>query len=250
MINTIPVKGILLVLAAGLFLSGCAPIRKTVSIDQEQTQAGVTVDDFEFGNPKRSAHHESNTPAHGSVLPALPINVVIDFNFDLAKPSAISITSAGVEYGEGETIIDTNKLAMRRKVGMDAPDGLYSVTYKACWPDGSCHDGNFQFAVDQSIGGSYVDMTGQSRVEIGMTGYAFVPQKIKVSRGTTVTWTNNDSAGHYVNTDAHPAHTYFPAQNSKLLNKGDSFSLVFEEPGIYPYHCSAHTQMTGAIWVE
>jgi hypothetical protein len=29
----------------------------------------------------------------------------------------------------------------------DAGAGLYLVKYTACWPDGSCHDGQFAFAV-------------------------------------------------------------------------------------------------------
>src|SRR3990167_1793893 len=40
-----------------------------------------------FSNPKKSAHYESNTPEHGSTLAGVPINVVINFNFDLAVPS-------------------------------------------------------------------------------------------------------------------------------------------------------------------
>lgn len=220
-------------------------------IEQESSESkSLPVSGFNFSIPKKSAHYESNTPAHGAVLAGVPVNVVIDFNFDLAKPSAISAKSSGVEYGEGETIIDPGKLAMRRAIKADAPDGLYVVTYKACWPDGSCHDGNFQFAIDRKIRESFVDMTGRKEVKIDLANYAFVPQNIKVSPGTKVTWTNNDQDGHYINTDSHPAHTYFLAQNSKLLAKGGSFSLVFEKPGVYPYHCSLHTNMTALILVE
>lgn len=44
---------------------------------------------------------------------------------------------------------------------------------------------------------------------------------------------------------------YHPAQNSKLLKKGESFSLVFDQVGIYPYHCSAHeASMIGSLIVE
>ena len=45
----------------------------------------------------------------------MPINVVIDFNFDLAAPSEIKILTGGKDYSEGETVIDENKLAMRRR---------------------------------------------------------------------------------------------------------------------------------------
>src|SRR3989338_5621939 len=88
-----------------------------------------------FDIPKKSAHYESNTPEHGAVLAGVPVNVVIDFNFDLAQPSAISVVydKTGEEFGTGGTIIDANKLAMRRDKKQEAPDGLYNVDYKACW---------------------------------------------------------------------------------------------------------------------
>lgn len=244
-------RKILSVLLLSFFLSACQTTKVEKPAEQSLPEVGTpTAASYDFGVPKRSAHHETNTPNHGGILAGVPVNVVIDFNFDLAKPSAISVKSNGIEYGDGETIIDPNKLAMRRAVKVNASDGLYEVTYKACWPDGSCHDGNFQFGIDRKMRGSFINMTGKREVKIDLSNFAFVPQKVKVSRGTKVIWTNNDQVGHYINTDSHPAHTYFLAQNSKLLSKGDSFSLVFEKPGIYPYHCSAHTYMTATILVE
>jgi plastocyanin len=207
---------------------------------------------FTFETPKKSAHYESNTPAHESVLAAVPINVVIDVNFDLAPPSVISIMKDGQEWGVGETIIDDGNLAMRRNIDPNAPDGLYTVTYNACWPDGSCHDGHFQFGVDSALSADFTDMTGQSAVAIEMMQISFQPQKIIIDAGTTVTWTNMDAGvEHFVNTNSHPAHTYYPDQNSRGLVQGDSFSVVFGMPGSYPYHCSAHAEtMTGEIVVR
>ena len=211
----------------------------------------------EFGNPKKSAHYESNTPEHGSTLAGVPINVVINFNFDLAKPSEITIekdpsTGSGqAEYGVGETIIDEDKLSMRRNMAPNAPDGIYTVNYNACWPDGSCHDGYFQFAIDRSLSSQYEDMTGQKEITIRMSDIAFVPMNIKVSKGTKITWINDEDIEHFVNTESHPAHTYYPEQNSRGLQKGDTYSVTFTGSGIYPYHCSAHADtMQGSIIVE
>lgn len=213
---------------------------------------------YVFENPKKSAHFESNTPAHGAVLAGVPVNIVIDFNFDLAKPSEIKILKNNQDYGAGGTTIDNNersssanKLALRRDMDPNSPDGLYKVEYKACWPDGSCHDGYFQFAMDRSLSGGFVDQTGKKEVEIKMLQIMFEPQNIKVSKGTKITWVNDDSVEHFVNTDSHPAHTYYKDQNSKALGKGEKYSLVFDTPGIYPYHCSAHADsMVGNILVE
>lgn len=242
---------LVLVLAVGLVVwtkfSKQQSQAPTVSESQQSNNTG----NFSFSNPKKSAHYESNTPTHGEVLAGAPINVVIDFNFDLAKPSEIKILRDGVDYGVGETTIDSNKLSMRRNMASDASDGLYTVEYKACWPDASCHDGNFQFAIDGSQSQNYQDMTGKKEVTIRLSDIEFVPGNVKISKGTEVTWINDDDVSHYVNTDSHPAHTYYLPQNSKSLNKEENFSLVFDQTGIYPYHCSAHaSSMVASILVE
>ncbi len=204
-----------------------------------------------FGTEAKSAHFEGSTPAHGATLPAPPVNVVIDVNFDLAPPSSISVVGNGKEVGTGATTIDANKLALRRAVDQGAPDGLYTVAYRACWPDGSCHDGQFQFAIDRTQQPSLLDRRGERSVEVRLKDIAFSPVSLRVSRGTTITWVNDDAVEHYVNTDSHPAHTYYQAQNSKVLKTGDTYRVTFATPGVYPYHCSAHADtMRGMILVE
>lgn len=204
----------------------------------------------QFSNPKKSAHYENNTPEHGAILAGVPINVVIDFNFDLAKGSEIKIEMAR-DYGVGEAIIDQNKLAMRRKMDPNSPDGLYTISYKACWADGSCHDGSFQFKINRSLSGDFIDLTGKKEVTINLQNFAFSPVKIKVSKGTKVTWINQDDVVHTVNTDSHPAHTYYLNQNSRDLSKGATYSVTFADAGIYLYHCTPHADtMHGQILVD
>lgn len=205
----------------------------------------------EFVIPKKSAHFESNTPAHGTSLAGVPINVVIDFNYDLATGSEIKIETAGKDYGLNKTVIDSNKLAMRKKMDPSSPDGIYTVTYKACWADGSCQDGQFQFKIDRSQESNFTDMTGQKEVKINLAQIAFSPAKVRISKGTKVIWQNMDSVIHTVNSDSHPAHTYFPEQNSRDLKKGDTYSVTFLDSGIYLYHCTPHAAtMQGQILVE
>lgn len=220
------------------------------SMEHENSMTTDESAEVKFNNPKKSAHYETNTPAHGSILAAPPVNIVIDFNFDLAPPSAIAIMKDGTEYGQGETVIDSNKLTMRRNFASDAPDGKYAVTYKACWPDKSCHDGSFEFAIDRSKSSSYENMQGKAEVTIHMSEIMFAPKNIMISKGTKVTWINDEDVEHYVNTDSHPAHTYYPPQNSRSMAKGASYSVTFDQSGAYPYHCSAHAHnMTGNIVV-
>lgn len=250
---------VVLVVAAGVFLvanraddGGQNPPTSadSTSANEDVTTAPQAMR-FAFGTPKKSAHYETNTPAHGAILAAPPINVVIDFNFDLAPPSRISISNDGKEYGIGDLVIDRNKLSMRRNLDPSAPDGLYTVKYNACWPDRSCHEGYFEFAVDRSTVSAYVDMTNRPEVTISMSEILFKPQHILISAGTKVTWVNDEEVEHYVNTDSHPAHTYYPAQNSSALKQGARYSVTFTQPGAYPYHCSAHADaMTGNIVVQ
>lgn len=208
------------------------------------------VGSLNFEKPKKSAHYESNTPAHGVILAAAPINVVIDFNFDLTLPSSITIEKDGQAYGVGDTIIDASALALRRDLVADMPDGLYKVSYSACWSDTSCHDGYFQFAIDSKEGSGFEDFKNQNEVTVKLSQIKFSPAKILVSPGTKVTWINDDAVAHTVNTDSQPGHTYYLGQNSRLLNKGDSYSVVFDKSGIYPYHCSPHAAtMQGQIVV-
>ncbi len=205
---------------------------------------------FAFGIPKKSAHYESNTPAHEMVLAGVPINMVIDFNFDLHDKSEIRILKDGTDYGAGPTTVDPNRLTLRRAMDPSSPDGLYTVTYDACWPDGSCHDGAFQFAIDRGLAAGFTDLTGQGAVTVVIRDLAFTPADIIISPGTNVTWINEDTVDHSVNTDSHPAHTYYPPQNSRVFPPGESHSAVFMTPGIYPYHCSVHPFMRGAILVQ
>ena len=237
-----------LVVVAGIFVINAPPQEDKTALDPKQSSDTETT----FARPKKSAHYESNTPAHESILAAPPINIVIDFNFDLTSNSSISIVDTNdIEYGSGDTSVDRNKLALRRSMSHDSPDGVYTVNYNACWPDASCHDGSFQFAINRSLGEDYLDLRNRSAVEIKLSDIAFKPARVKVSAGTRITWLNDEEVTHYVNTDAHPSHTYYPAQNSNALAKGEEFSLVFDKAGIYPYHCSAHaSDMIGSIIVE
>jgi plastocyanin len=200
----------------------------------------------------KAEHAEDTTPHHGEIYAAAPIQVVVNANTDIQAGSTLSVSNAaGETISLGEVAIDDNKLAMRRDFPVDAADGLYMATYSICVDGGSCDEGSFQFTIDRSLQSTFIDLTGQEKVSIVMKDIVFSPQKIKISPGTEVTWIHDDIAEHFVNTESHPFHTYFPKQNSRSLRQGDSYSVVFDTPGLYPYHCSAHAAvMTGEIIVQ
>mgnify|MGYP001615800071 CR=1 FL=1 len=80
-------------------------------------------------------------------------------------------------------------------------------------------------------------------VSISISGFKFSPQSVSVKKGTKVTWTNQDSAGHTVTGDN-------GGPNSSLLNQGGTYSYTFDAVGTYKYHCSPHPFMTGEVRVS
>jgi plastocyanin len=79
----------------------------------------------------------------------------------------------------------------------------------------------------------------------------FNPAQVMVSKGTKVTWVNDDPYTHFVNSDPHPSHNARPALNTLELEKGDTFSFTFDKVGEIAYHCSAHVPegMTARVLV-
>jgi plastocyanin len=79
---------------------------------------------------------------------------------------------------------------------------------------------------------------------INISNYAFNPATITISAGTTVTWTNSDSATHKVVSDSNPA-----AFSSGDITQGGTYLFTFSTPGTYDYHCQIHPSMKGTITV-
>ncbi|WP_416962869.1 cupredoxin domain-containing protein [Streptomyces sp. Agncl-13] len=78
-----------------------------------------------------------------------------------------------------------------------------------------------------------------------MKGYAFSPAALTITAGTTVTWTNEDTAPHDVKTTSGPV-----AVHSPMLSKGQSWSFTFTTAGSYGYVCTVHPDMTAQMAVK
>jgi len=79
-------------------------------------------------------------------------------------------------------------------------------------------------------------------VDVAIAGFAFDPATLTIKVGTTVTWTNQDTAVHNVKADDN-------SWGSNDLNKGDTFSFTFNQAGTYTYRCGFHANMKGTITV-
>jgi plastocyanin len=76
---------------------------------------------------------------------------------------------------------------------------------------------------------------------VEMVNCTFTPSILRVVPGTEVTFVNRDHFAHNVGA---PGWGMF-----KHMFRGDTFTATFEEPGIYPFACSYHPGMTGAVVV-
>lgn len=83
---------------------------------------------------------------------------------------------------------------------------------------------------------------------VAIKDFAFTPAKITVKKGTTVTWTNEDSMGHNVVADDTANSGGLPS-SSELLSQGEQFTHTFTEVGTFAYHCAPHPNMKGTVEV-
>jgi amicyanin len=75
--------------------------------------------------------------------------------------------------------------------------------------------------------------------------YAYGPATLTVPLGTTVTWTNEDTAPHDVQTSSGPV-----TLDSPMLQEGDEWSFTFTTAGTYDYYCTVHPDMVARVVVE
>jgi plastocyanin len=102
------------------------------------------------------------------------------------------------------------------------------------------------FALLSSIRGKESEVrdlvsTKSTKIEVVIDNFSFSPKTFTAPVGTTVTWTNHDSAPHVVTS----ADNQF--KKSTVLKTGQTFSNTFTAAGTYSYFCSIHPRMTGKI---
>ena len=107
---------------------------------------------------------------------------------------------------------------------------VVTLTAGALWPamvataGGGCHSNPTQGAGDT----------------VEMSEMCFTPSVLRVDPGTEVTFINKDPMPHNLSSE------WGTAQD---LRQGDSFSATFSDEGTFPYACTYHYGMTGAVTV-
>ena len=77
----------------------------------------------------------------------------------------------------------------------------------------------------------------------------YLPLNLEIPVNTKVTWTNDDSVPHNIQSQDEVGNV-IDLFNSPPLNTGDKFEFVFEESGIYNYYCSFHPWRVGVVTVK
>lgn len=77
---------------------------------------------------------------------------------------------------------------------------------------------------------------------VTIVDFAYVPTDLEGAVGTIASWTNQDGAPHTVTAED---GTF----DSGRLEPAASFSVTFDEPGIYAYQCTFHPGMQGSVVV-
>jgi hypothetical protein len=87
-------------------------------------------------------------------------------------------------------------------------------------------------------------MTQGTGTTVELSTLCFSPTILTIQPGETVTWINRDDFQHNI------GGNYAIFDGIHILNAGQSFSRTFPAAGIYPYSCSLHFGMNGAIVVS
>ncbi len=84
----------------------------------------------------------------------------------------------------------------------------------------------------------------RTTVQVTIQNFAFSPKTLTVAPGTTVMWTNKDSAPHTVTSDSGSTLA------SGDLSQGKSYTHTFTKAGTYMYHCAIHPYMKATVIVS
>ena len=90
-------------------------------------------------------------------------------------------------------------------------------------------------------GGCHGRATQGTGDTVAMAKLCFTPSVLRVDPGTEVTFVNRDPFVHNLSGNR---WGYFDD-----LHQGDTYTATFDEPGVYPFACTYHPGMTGAIVV-
>jgi plastocyanin len=79
--------------------------------------------------------------------------------------------------------------------------------------------------------------------QVKIDNFTFGPAKLVVTKGTAVTWTNQDDIPHSIVLTA-------LSVRSKALDTDKAFTYQFDKAGTFAYMCGLHPTMHGTVVVK
>lgn len=92
-------------------------------------------------------------------------------------------------------------------------------------------------------GGCGAPVTGEEGTTVAIRQFCFRPTILYTEPGNDVIWTNKDAVEHNV------AGSNLAWGSFQTLRQDRTVTYRFAEPGVYPYVCSWHPGMSGAVVV-
>lgn len=92
--------------------------------------------------------------------------------------------------------------------------------------------------------GEEFDATGLDETTVDISDERFNPTILRVQKGTTVTWKNQDNAQHSITSDENSPKG---GLDSDTLKKGETYEHTFTETGTYNYYCEFHPATMKAV---
>jgi plastocyanin len=91
-------------------------------------------------------------------------------------------------------------------------------------------------------------MAGTPDAAVAVQLFKYRPDRVEITPGTRITWTNQDEIGHTVTAGTPDGPD--PAFDLRLGGKGATASFGFDRSGVFPYFCARHPAMRGEIHVN
>jgi plastocyanin len=80
---------------------------------------------------------------------------------------------------------------------------------------------------------------------VNVASFKYMPEKLRVKAGSTVTWVNQDKAPHTAETEGGRQSGF----DTGRLDLGEKRAVTLDKPGKFEYFCVYHRFMTGTVEV-
>lgn len=130
---------------------------------------------------------------------------------------------------------------------------LFAVLLLSCFASAGTLSGTVQAPGQSAVvlesipAKSYPASTAKAVID--QAHLVFSPSLLVIQKGTTVTFTNNDSAAHNIFWPSISGNKKL-AHNLGTFPRGETRSFKFDEPGNVPLLCNVHPEMSATIVVS